>query len=80
MTRWRTTRAATDPLLRVLLPFLRRGVDRVTEDEVRDWWWTHPANLFADLPGRDGAPLRRTSDGDVVYLLCAARGHRRLAA
>lgn len=60
---------AIDPLLRVLLPFLRREVDRVTEDEVRQWWWTHPANYLAGLPPEDEPRVRPISDQQVRGLL-----------
>ncbi|WP_109471845.1 hypothetical protein [Ornithinimicrobium cavernae] len=58
-----------DPLLRVLCPFLRVGVDRVTVPEVKDWWWSHPANLFAAIPEAEKAHVRHYSDGWVQSLL-----------
>lgn len=58
-----------DPLLRTLAPFLRRGVDRVTEREVRDWWWTHPDNILGQLEQSDESRLRAFSDGEVRHLL-----------
>jgi len=58
-----------DPLLRVLLPFLRSDVDRVTEREVQDWWWSHPDNILMHIELTHEGRARTYSDGEVGHLL-----------
>ena len=57
-----------DPILRVLLPFLRKGVDQVDEEEVVNWWWEHDANPWNQL-GLQVTQARRASDRQVRRLL-----------
>ena len=59
-----------DPVLRVLLPFLRDGVDHVAVADVRDWWWEHDANQWRSL-GLGLTQARRLSDRQVDRLLWA---------
>lgn len=58
-----------DPLLRALLPFLGEGVERVTEGEVCDWWWSHPDNILSLLELEVESELRPVSDDTVRALL-----------
>jgi len=58
-----------DPLLRVLLPCLRSDVDRVTEREVQDWWWSHPDNILMHIELTHEGRARTYSDGEVGHLL-----------
>lgn len=61
-----------DPLLRVLLPFLEKGIDQVDEHVVREWWWSHPDNPLGGIAitsPEDEAHLRTFSDGHVDQLL-----------
>lgn len=59
-----------DPVLRVLLPFLRDGVDHVEVEDVRDWWWEHDANRWHSL-GLGLTQARMLSDRQVDRLLWA---------
>lgn len=60
-----------EPLLRVLFPFLREGVDRVEVTEVRDWWWDHRANIWSALRTQASA-ARELSDREVDRVLSHA--------
>lgn len=60
-----------EPLLRVLFPFLREGVDRVEVTEVRDWWWSHRANIWSAL-GTQAPAVRQLSDREVDRVLTHA--------
>lgn len=60
-----------EPLLRVLFPFLREGVDRVEVTEVRDWWWDHRANIWSAL-GTQAPAARELSDREVDRVLTHA--------
>ncbi|USQ75611.1 hypothetical protein [Ornithinimicrobium cryptoxanthini] len=59
-----------DPVLRVLLPFLREGVDRVEVSEVQDWWWEHDKNPWT-YQGLGISQARTASDHQVERLLWA---------
>lgn len=59
-----------EPVLRVLFPFLREGVDRVEMSDVRDWWWVHEVNPWAGL-GLGILQAHRSSDRQADRLLWA---------